>query len=88
MIPSITAAPRDMPRSGAAKEAAITQVISTPSTMRRITTLRVWPLSFRMSRLRPALSAAGWCTCHSNCCVQCRAVMRMMNSLSRGDSTV
>jgi hypothetical protein len=30
----------------AAKEAASTQVISTPSTMRRITTLRVWPLSF------------------------------------------
>jgi hypothetical protein len=54
MIPSITAAPRDMPSSGAAREAAITQVISTPSTMRRITTLRVWPLSFRMSRLRPA----------------------------------
>jgi hypothetical protein len=38
----------------AAKEAASTQVISTPSTMRRITTLRVRPLSFCMSRLRPA----------------------------------
>ena len=41
MIPSITAAPRDMPSSGAATSAASTQVISTPSTIRRITTLRV-----------------------------------------------
>ena len=54
MMPSITAAPRDMPRSGAATEAASTLVISTPSTIRRITTLRVWPLSLRISRLRPA----------------------------------
>ena len=54
MIPSISAAPRDMPSSGAATEAASAVVIRTPSTIRRITTLRVWPLSFRISRLRPA----------------------------------
>jgi hypothetical protein len=54
MIPSISAAPRDIPRSGAATEAASAVVTRTPSTIRRITTLRVWPLSFRISRLRPA----------------------------------
>ena len=54
MIPSISAAPRDIPSSGAAMEAATAQVISTPSTIRRITTLRVWPLSLRISRPRPA----------------------------------
>ena len=54
MTPSMTAAPRDMPSSGAATTAASTVVISTPRTIRRITTLRMWPLSFRRSRLRPA----------------------------------
>ena len=54
MMPSITAAPRDMPSSGAAADAASTQVISTPRMIRRITTLRTCPLSFRRSRPRPA----------------------------------
>jgi len=40
MMPSITAAPRDMPSSGAAAAAASTQVIRTPRMIRRITTLR------------------------------------------------
>ena len=54
IIPSITAAPRDMPSSGAATDAANAQVISTPMMISRITTLRTWPLNFRRSRARPA----------------------------------
>ena len=54
MIPSMTAAPRDIPSNGAATDAPSAQVISTPATIRRSTTLRVWPLSFRRSKPRPA----------------------------------
>ena len=54
ITPSISAAPRDMPSSGAATSAASTQVISTPEDDQADHTLRVWPLSLRRSRPRPA----------------------------------